>query len=156
MPPARLRLFLLFASGALMVLFPVAWFAPLMTVRVTLRFWAEGSDLSVISTLQSVWAQDAVLALVLTFLAIVAPTIKVLGLALILLRLMSPRLHGVLYLIGRLAMADVFLIAVYIALFQGIQGGTITLGWGLYLFTGCVLASVALSLAAARLRVRRG
>lgn len=137
-------------TAALAVLFPVAWFAPLMTVKVKLAFWAGGTDLSMISTLQSVWTEDAALGLVLTFAAIVAPTVKVLGTGLMLLRLLSPRVGGVLYHIGRFAMADVFLIAVYVALFKGMDGGTITTGWGLWLFTGCVLASLALSLAAER------
>jgi uncharacterized paraquat-inducible protein A len=128
------------------VLFPLAWFAPLMTVKVKLQFWASGTELSVISMLQSVWAEDAVLALVLTFLAVVAPTLKVLGTALIQTGFLSPRAHGALVVLGRLAMADVFLIAVYVAVFKGLDGGTITTGWGLWLFTACVLASVMMSL----------
>ncbi|QYK42983.1 MAG: paraquat-inducible protein A [Paracoccaceae bacterium] len=141
---------LLALTALLAVLFPVAWFAPLMTVKVRLAFWAGGTDLSLITTLQSVWAEDAALGLLLTFAAIVAPTVKVLGTGLLLLRLMSPRVEAVLWHIGRFAMADVFLIAVYAALFKGIDGGTITFGWGLHLFTGCVIGSLLLSLAAAQ------
>ncbi len=141
---------LILANLALAILFPVAWFAPLMTVNVRLAFWAGGTDLSVISTLQSLWAEDAVLALLLTFAAIVAPTVKVIGTGLILARLLSPRVQGALHAIGKLAMADVFLIAIYIALFKGLDGGTITIGWGLYLFTFCVVASLLISMAAAR------
>lgn len=137
-------------TALLAVLFPLAWFAPLMTVQVRLAFWAQGTDLSLISTLQSVWSEDAALGLVLTFAAIVAPVVKVLGTALVLMRLLSPRAQGVLWHIGRFAMADVFLIAVYVALFKGIGGGTITLGWGLHLFTACVIGSLLLSLAADR------
>ena len=151
-PPVRQAL--LAATLALMVLFPVAWFAPLMTVTVTLQFWADGTDLSVISTLQTLWAEDPALALLLTFLAIVAPTVKLLGVWLILTRLLSPRVAPVLTLIGRFAMADIFLIAVYIAVFKAIGGGSIVPGWGLWLFTGCVLASILLSLASDRL-IRR-
>lgn len=145
-----LRHALIAANLVLALLFPIAWFAPLMTVKVRLAFWAGGTDLSVISTLQSLWAEDAVLALLLTFAAIVAPVVKVLGTGLILVRLLSPRVHGVLFAIGKLAMADVFLIAVYIAIFKGIDGGTIAIGWGLYLFTFCVLASLIVSLASTR------
>ena len=145
------RLFLL-ADAALLAALPVAWFAPLMTVKVTLQFWAEGTDLSVISTLQGVWGSDPVLALLLTFFAVLAPVVKVLGLALVHLGLLSPRVEPALFLIGRLAMADVFLIAVYVALFKGLDGGRISIGWGMWLFTACVLGSLALSLVTERLR----
>ncbi len=150
-PPLR-RSLLIALTAVLAVLFPVAWFAPLMTVKVRLAFWASGTDLTLISTLQSVWAEDAALGLVLTFAAIVAPTVKVLGTGLILLRLLSPRVAGILWHIGRFAMADVFLIAVYVALFKGMDGGTIAMGWGLWLFTACVLGSLVLSLLSERPR----
>jgi uncharacterized paraquat-inducible protein A len=145
---------LIAANAALAVLFPVAWFAPLMTVRVTLQFWASGTELSVIGTLQGLWATDVALALLLTFFAIVAPTVKVLGTGLILARLLSPRAHWALFQIGRFAMADVFLIAVYIAIFKGLDGGSITTGWGLWLFTGCILGALVVSVLAER-TVRR-
>ena len=144
------RALLLALCGALAVAFPVAWFAPLMTVKVRFAFWSEGTVLTIASTLQAVWAEDAVLGLLLTFAAVVAPTVKVLGTALVLMRLLSPRVQGVLWHVGRLAMADVFLIAVYVALFRGISGGTLGFGWGLWLFTGCVLASLVLGALAER------
>ncbi|MDT8856118.1 paraquat-inducible protein A [Paracoccaceae bacterium Fryx2] len=146
MPGPTLNRLLFAANLLLALLFPVAWFAPLMTVKVSLKFWAEGTDLSVIGTLQGLWPDDPVLALLLTFAAIVAPTVKVLGTGLILLDLLSPRVQGALFHIGRFAMADVFLIAVYIAIFKGLDGGSITIGWGLYLFTGCILASMLIGL----------
>ncbi|MFN3293338.1 MAG: paraquat-inducible protein A [Gemmobacter sp.] len=129
----------------LAVAFPVAWFAPLMTVRLRLAFWAEGTDVSLISTLQALWSDDPGLALVLSFLALAAPMLKLLGAALILLGALTPRAEGALWLLGRLAMADVFLIAVYIALFKGLDAATIRPGWGLWAYTGAVLASLALS-----------
>jgi uncharacterized paraquat-inducible protein A len=134
----------------LAVAFPVAWFAPLMTVRLRLAFWAEGTDVSLISTLQALWSDDPGLALLLSFLALVAPMLKLLGAALILLGALTPRAEGALWLLGRLAMADVFLIAVYIALFKGLEAGTIRPGWGLWAYTGAVLASLVLSLWLAR------
>ena len=45
---------------------------------------------------------------------------------------------------GKLAMADIFLIALYITLAKGISYATIETAWGLYLFTACILASLAL------------
>ncbi len=44
-------------------------------------------------------------------------------------------------------MADVFLIAIYITVAKGIGVGRLEVAWGLYLFTACVLASLALSMA---------
>ncbi|EEE36415.1 paraquat-inducible protein A [Rhodobacteraceae bacterium KLH11] len=41
-------------------------------------------------------------------------------------------------------MADIFLIALYITLAKGISYATIETAWGLYLFTGCILASLTL------------
>jgi paraquat-inducible protein A len=133
-------------TALLAVAFPVAWFAPLMTVKVRLVFWASGTEVTLISTLQALWADDAVLALVLSFLTLVAPMLKLLGTALILLGLLSRRVEGVLWLLGRLAMADVFLIVVYMALFKGLDGGTLRPGWGLWAYTGAVLGSLVLSL----------
>jgi uncharacterized paraquat-inducible protein A len=46
---------------------------------------------------------------------------------------------------GRLAMADVFLIALYIVAFKGIGMGRVEVAWGLWLFTACILASLAIS-----------
>ena len=48
-------------------------------------------------------------------------------------------------ILGKLAMADVFLIALYVVIVKGAGYVTIETGWGLYLFTACVLASIAIS-----------
>ncbi len=42
-------------------------------------------------------------------------------------------------------MADIFLIALYIVLIKGVGLATVETAWGLWLFTGCILASLALS-----------
>ena len=39
-------------------------------------------------------------------------------------------------------MADVFLIALYIVIVKGAGYVTVETAWGLYLFTGCILASI--------------
>jgi hypothetical protein len=43
-------------------------------------------------------------------------------------------------------MADIFLIALYIVVGKGVGHATIETAWGLYLFTFCILASLALSM----------
>lgn len=132
-------------------LFATSWFAPLMVVQIKYAFWMAGTQISLISTLQGLWASDPILALVLSFLTLMAPMVKLLGTGLIAAGLLDPKTKGLLWVLGKLAMADVLLIVLYIAIFKGLDGGTITTQWGLWLYTGAVLASLALSLATAGL-----
>ncbi|UWQ48453.1 paraquat-inducible protein A [Leisingera caerulea] len=130
---------------SLLILYPVAWFAPLMRAGLLPIFGL--SEISVVTGLQSLWGSDAVLALIVTFFAIFAPYLKTIGLALVQWNLLDARLQPVLHVLGKLAMADVFLIALYITLAKGIGLATIETAWGLYLFTGCILASLVLGMA---------
>lgn len=127
----------------LLVLFPVAWFAPLLRAAILPVFGMD--EISVITGLQALWQTDAALALVVTFLAVFAPVAKVIGLALVDFGLLAPRVLPALHVMGKLAMADVFLLAIYIVLVKGAGLVTIEPAWGLYLFTGCILASLVLS-----------
>ena len=138
------------ANLALLLLFPVAWFAPLLRAGLLPLFSLD--EISVVSGLQSLWGSDVVLALLVTFFAIFAPYLKVIGIALIQFRLASPRLLPALHILGKLAMADVFLVALYIVVVKGIGLGRVETGWGLYLFSGCVLAQIAIGLAYSRQR----
>lgn len=128
---------------SLLILFPVAWFAPLLRAGLLPLFGL--SEISVVTGLQSLWATDPALALLVSFLALFAPYAKVLGLALIDFRLLSPRALPALRVLGRLAMADIFLVALYIVLAKGPGFGTIETAWGLWLFTACVGLSLLLS-----------
>lgn len=137
---------------ALLVLFPVAWFAPLLRAAILPMFGM--SEISVISGLQSLWRSDAPLALLVTFFAIFAPYLKTIGLALLHFGLLSPRVLPALHILGKLAMADIFLIALYIVVVKGVGMATVETAWGLYLFTACILTSLALSLSADRAGLR--
>ena len=128
---------------SLLILFPIAWFAPLMRAALLPMFGMD--EISVITGLQSLWQSDAALALLVTFLAVFAPVAKVIGLALVDFGLLAPRVLSALHVMGKLAMADVFLLAIYIVIAKGAGYVTIETAWGLYLFTGCILASMALS-----------
>jgi uncharacterized paraquat-inducible protein A len=128
---------------ALLILFPIAWFAPLLRAAILPIFGMD--EISVITGLQSLWESDAVLALIVTFLAIFAPYAKTIGLALLHFNLLSPKVLPALEVLGKLAMADVFLIALYIVIVKGAGLVTIETAWGLYLFTGCILASIFIS-----------
>lgn len=132
-----------FANLSLLILFPLAWFAPLLRAGVLPIFGL--SEISIISGLQSLWTTDVALALLVTFLAIFAPYMKVIGIALVQFGLMRRKVVPALELLGKLAMGDVFLIALYIVLVKGAGYVTVEAGWGLYLFTGCILGSLAIS-----------
>ncbi|WP_281991913.1 paraquat-inducible protein A [Sulfitobacter geojensis] len=128
---------------SLLVLYPLAWWAPLMRAGVLPLF--SLSEISVLTGIQSLWASDIFLALVVTVFALFAPYLKTIAMALVHLDLLKPQVLPVLQVLGKLAMADVFLIALYITLAKGIGLGRIEVAWGLYLFTGCILASLWIS-----------
>lgn len=103
------------------------------------------SEISVITGLQSLWESDVFLALLVTAFALFAPYLKTIGLGLLHFDLLSPRILPILAWLGKLAMADVFLIALYIVLTKGVGVGKIETAWGLYLFTACIVASITIS-----------
>lgn len=127
----------------LLILFPIAWFAPLLRAALLPIFGMD--EISVITGLQSLWRSDAALALLVTFLAVFAPYAKTIGLALLHWNLLSPRTLPALEILGKLAMADIFLIALYIVIVKGAGYVTIETAWGLYLFSACVLTSILVS-----------
>lgn len=136
------------ANLALLILFPIAWFAPLLRAALLPIFGMD--EISVISGLQSLWDSDVFLALVVTAFAIFAPYLKTIGLALVHFDLLKPVVLPVLGYLGKLAMADIFLIALYVVVVKGAGRVTVEGGWGLYLFTACVLISIAVSVLTAR------
>ncbi|MDO8982297.1 paraquat-inducible protein A [Cypionkella sp.] len=132
-----------YANLVLLILFPITWFAPLLRAALLPIFGMD--EISVITGLQSLWGSDPAFALLVTFLAIFAPFAKTLGLMLIHFRLMSPKTLPALHILGKLAMAEVFLIALYLVIAKGAGYVTIETAWGLYLFTACILASLFIS-----------
>lgn len=135
--------FMRIANLALLILFPIAWTAPLMRAAVLPIFGM--SDVSVLSGLRALWHTDAALAILVAALALAAPYAKVLILAAIQFGVLGPRALPALHLMGKLAMADVFLIALYIVIAKGAGHVTVQTAWGLYLFTACILTSLLLS-----------
>ena len=149
----------------LLIAFPVAWFAPLLRTGLMPEWqmpgWLGGSTLfeletlTVMTGLQALWTTDIVLALVVTFFALVAPLLKVAGLALIQFGLLDARAKEPVLMLGKLAMADIFLIALYVVIAKGIGVGQVQVAWGLYLFTACILISLGLSLWEARQKAQQ-
>lgn len=130
----------------LLILFPLSWIAPLMHAGILPLFGL--SDISVISGIVSLWEKDIFLALIVVFFAMIAPIAKVICMEGLLSGRLPARFKPVLFHLGRVAMADIFLIAIYVTLAKGIGVGRIEIGWGLYLFTFCVLISLVTSILA--------
>ncbi|HCP82394.1 MAG TPA: paraquat-inducible membrane protein A, partial [Octadecabacter sp.] len=82
------------ANLALLILFPIAWFAPLLRAALLPIFGMD--EISVISGLQSLWESDAFLALIVTFFAIFAPYLKTIGLGLVHFDLLKAKVLPVL------------------------------------------------------------
>ncbi|MEM7721561.1 MAG: paraquat-inducible protein A [Pseudomonadota bacterium] len=151
LPEDTLGRTLLFANLALLVLFPISWIAPLMRAGLLPLFGL--SEISVLSGLAALWNDgEALLALLVALFALIAPMVKTALLALIHLRLTSPRVLPLVQIMGKLAMADIFLIAVYITLAKGLSVGRVETAWGLWLFTGCVLASLMIAILTDRIK----
>ncbi len=127
----------------LLIVFPISWFAPLLKAGLLPLFGL--SEISVISGLQALWETDVLLALLVTAFALFAPMLKTIGLALVHFGLARRSLTPALGWLGKLAMADVFLIALYIVVVKGIGVGKVETAWGLYLFTACILTSIVVS-----------
>lgn len=135
---------LLIANLALLALFPISWAAPLMRAGLLPLFGLE--EISVLSGIAALWAQDPLLAAIVALFALVAPMVKTGVLALVHLGRLPARHAGLAAMMGKLAMADIFLVALYIVLARGVGVGRVETAWGLWLFTACVLASLAIGL----------
>jgi uncharacterized paraquat-inducible protein A len=128
----------------LFILFPVSWIAPLMHAGFLPIF--DLSEITILSGLQSLWASDLILAVIVTFFALFTPLLKTLATALVQFGYLSEKAQPMLGILSKFAMADVFLVALYITLMKGVGFGRIEIGWGLYLFTFCVIASLMIHL----------
>ncbi len=131
------------ANLSLLALFPLAWFAPLLKAGLLPFFSLD--EISTVTALQALWEKDVFLALLVTFFAIFSPIIKVVGTSLVQFGLLKVAVVPVLSILGKLAMADVFLVALYIIIAKGVGVGRVETDWGLYLFTFCVLASLLIT-----------
>ena len=133
-----------FLNLSLLVLFPVAWAAPLM--RAGLLPFFSLDEISILTGIGDLWGKDVFLAVIVTFFALAAPFLKVMGTALIQFGMVNKKALPLLSVLGKLAMADIFLVAIYIVVAKGVGVGRLETGWGLYLFTFCVLLSYAITL----------
>ncbi|MEM0945306.1 MAG: paraquat-inducible protein A [Pseudomonadota bacterium] len=123
---------------ALLGLFPLAWFAPLAEAGVLP--WFSGTEITVAGGVMDLWEVDPLLALLVALFAVVIPWGKTAMLAAIHRGWAGPA--GLIEAIGKLSMADVFLVALYVVVVKGVGIGRVEPAWGLWLFTACVLASL--------------
>lgn len=133
---------------AFIFLYPMSWFAPLMRAGLLPLFGM--SEISVVSGLQSLWASDLFLGLVVAVFALGAPMAKTVGLALVQFGVWNRRSLTAINILGKFAMADVFLIALYVTLAKGLGIGRVETAWGLYLFTALILGSMVIGALEAR------
>jgi uncharacterized paraquat-inducible protein A len=103
-------------------------------------------EISIITGIGDLWSKDIFLALIVSFFALISPMLKVIGTALIQFGKLHEKARPILSILGKLAMADVFLVAIYIVITKGVGVGRLETAWGLYLFTFCVLLSYAITL----------
>lgn len=130
------------ANLLLLALYPVAWFAPLL--RAGLLPFFRLDEISVISGLRVLLAEDLFLAALVALFALIAPVAKGLAVSAAQFGLLR-HLPAPVRWLGRLAMADIFLIALYVVAAKGVGVGRVETAWGLYLFTFCVLGSLAVA-----------
>lgn len=133
---------LLVASLAIV---PVTWWLPLFTARVPF-LWRH--DVSIASGLVELWRLDLLLFAAVLVFSVLVPLIK--GAALVWVWYRTPRrvvrqALDRLALLSKLAMAEVFLLAVILVGLKGVGIGTVEVTWGLPVFVAAVLLSLAAS-----------
>jgi uncharacterized paraquat-inducible protein A len=132
--------------GLLVIILPVTWWLPLFTARVPF-LWRE--EISIVTGLAELWRLDLVLFLIVLVFSVLAPIGKLLASLYVWYRLPAGAAHralGRLALLGKLSMAELFLLAVVIVGFKGVGIGTIEVAWGLHAFAAVVLLSFGASL----------
>ena len=142
-----------FANLSLLILYPIAWLAPLAHAGLLPFF--RGTELTIVSGISDLWASDVFLAIIVSLFAVVMPYFKTILLALIQFGLVhGPRWMTALEIAGKLSMADVFLLAMYVVVVKGVGVGHVDIAWGLYLFTALVLTSLAITISHKRAQRR--
>jgi len=132
-----------YVNLTLLILYPISWFSPLMSAGLLPLFGM--SEITIISGILTLWQDDPFLSLIVILFAVLLPMGKTLCKVAIDFGLAPKSWTHALAALSRFAMADVFLIALYITAAKGIGVGRVETEWGLYLFTFCVLLSLLVS-----------
>jgi len=129
----------------LLIALPWIWMQPLLYAGLNLPYWPHDA-ISILSGVQALWRQEPLLAALVALFAMVAPWVKCLAMAAWQMGWLSAKAKPVLQFLSKIAMADVFLVAIYLVIAQGIALTKLEVGAGLWWFTGAVMLSLALSL----------
>ena len=132
-----------YVNLTLLILYPISWFSPLMSAGLLPLFGM--SEITIISGILTLWQNNPFLSLIVVLFAVLLPMGKTLCKVAIDLGLAPKSWTNALAILSRFAMADVFLIALYITAAKGIGVGRVETEWGMYLFTFCVLLSLLVS-----------
>ncbi|MCI4666100.1 MAG: paraquat-inducible protein A [Neomegalonema sp.] len=137
---------------AVLGLMPLAWLSPL--AQNDGGWFFSTTEITVFSGVAQLYQREPALGVIVGLFAVVAPYLKSLLLVYVQFSDAAPAriLMPVIEFLARLSMADVFLLAFYIAAYSGV--GEMTTRWGLYFFTSLVVASIIASWLT-QLRLRR-
>ena len=134
-----------FINLSLLFLYPIAWTAPLAHAGILPFF--RGTELTIFSGIRDLWVGDVPLAIIVAVFAVLMPYLKTILLSAVQYGLVSgPHWTTALEVTGKLSMADVFLLAMYVVVVKGVGIGHVDIAWGLYFFTALVLTSLTLTL----------
>ena len=128
-----------------LALVPVTWWLPLFVARVPF-LWRQ--DVSIASGLGELWRLDRLLCLAVFLFSVLAPAVKGAALVWVWYRVPISRARPLLdrlSLLSKLAMTEMFLLAVIIVGLKGVGIGTVETSWGLHVFVAVVLLSFASS-----------
>lgn len=125
---------------------PPSWWFPVFTTQTLLFFRHE---VTIVVAIVTLFETDLFLCIVVVLFSMVAPVIK--NAALIYVWYRVPNTHalrwvGRLTLLGKLSMAEIFLIALAIVGIKGVSLQQVYVSYGLYYFSAVILASLVLSL----------
>ena len=128
-----------------LALVPLTWWLPLFDARVPF-LWRQ--QVSIASGLADLWRLDPLLCAVVFLFSVLTPLAK--AAALVGVWYQPPlanarRQLDRLAILGKLAMTEVFLLAVVIVGIKGVGIGTVEIAWGLHAFVVIVVLSLAVS-----------
>ncbi len=134
---------------------PITWWLPLFVARVPF-LWRH--DVSIASGLAELWRLDWVLWAAVLVFSVLTPLAKGAALVWAWYRLpadQARRRLDRLAVLGKLAMTEVFLLAVILVGLKGVGIGTVEVSWGLHPFVAFTVLSLAASTWAASVLAAR-
>lgn len=135
------------ANLALLVLFPIAWFAPLIEYQAGiwwLPFSNQSGQKSTIQALALLWDANLILALSITILVLIVPILKIIGSLLVMFGILAHSIQPALSYFGKISSIEIFVASILIVVATEMSALEITALWGTYFLLGCVTLSFIL------------